>query len=159
LISPLKIVILALVAACFMACSLKSKEVLHMERQLEFLDNTREVNQLLGDSIFVEKCGFLRNKKEGKRYLILKVRTTPSDNYFVHRQLAAHVRFVLGDTITTENWQLTPIFFKYNQDRYLLQEFKTKAKRELRHVHLFIKSNHAALSNSIDIEPIIINND
>lgn len=141
-----------------MGCKPKSKELLHMERDLEFLDNTRDINESLSDSIFVEKIGFLRDKENQNRFVIIKVKNLPSNTYFTANELTIKTAFFINDSLQKEVWGLKPKYFSYKGMKYLYCEFSTKSIKELKSTQLSIKG----VSNSnktITLLPIIINND
>ena len=63
-------------------CTLKDKTTLHLERELQFLDNVKEVNANLGDSLFVNKVAVIRDSDRDLRTLVLSLSNTISDSYF-----------------------------------------------------------------------------
>ncbi len=139
-------VILIIIILTVTSCLNKSKFDLHMERGLDVLDNTIEVNQEINE-IFIKKIGVILDRNKDTRVLIMEVE---NDSLIKMPEIKiVALKEILGKFHNKEVWKFKPNFKIFKKNQYLFHEIKTD-------INTRIDTLYLSLNNSND--SLVINN-
>ena len=77
-----------LIILIVVSCRLKTKTELYLERGLDILRNKKAVNFTFTEGVQVEEVGVIRDQKENKKTLVLKL-IKPVDQDFIREHMMA----------------------------------------------------------------------
>ncbi len=134
------------------ACITKSKFDLFMERGLDVLDNTIEVNQLIGD-INIESIGVIFNAENKERLLVLKIKNDSLEN--IPEMEITALKEILHKYHKKETWKFIPKFRNFENYNFLTYQLRTKIKNRVD--TLYIKTSNS--SDSLILNNLYLNNE
>ncbi len=104
------------------SCKLKTKTELYLERGLDILSNKKEVDFSFGKDIKVAEIGIIRDQKENKKTLILKLDGPVNQEFLNEHILGIEAQIVQDKKILKKNLDFKPELTTINQHYYLVSE-------------------------------------
>lgn len=144
------------------ACNLKTKTELYLERELDILDNVISINNgKLGDEILVRKIGVIRNRDKNTRDLILLLDSVPISER--ENQLIRIIAYkeILGTWHKSDTWdiKINPISNKKNQ--YIVHDLVSRIEIRADTLKMFLidAEREMAISDTIQFNNLYLDND
>ncbi|MCL6266669.1 hypothetical protein [Flagellimonas myxillae] len=157
----LAIVFLVALAIVNVSCSPKSKTELYLERGLDILSNKKEVDFTLLEGITIEEVAVIRDKKEDKKILVLKMDPKASTEKLEGYTMRARAR-IKNDTFRIENWDFNPVLTETKEYKYLTKEIALE-ENQVRKLTLFLyktgNERKTKVGSALEIKKLITDND
>ncbi|MEM9001240.1 MAG: hypothetical protein AAGB24_13330 [Bacteroidota bacterium] len=96
---------------------------MYLERGLDILSNKKEVNFELHDGIRINEVGVIRDKKEHKKILVLKMDNQVTDALLRDYTVRLRAR-IKTEEARIENWDFVPSICVTNGHTYLTKEIE-----------------------------------
>jgi len=103
------------------SCKLKTKTELYLERGLDILSNKKEVNFSFGGNIKVKEIGVIRDQKENKKTLVLKLDGPVNQDFLNDHILGVKIQIKQGKKILKKNFDFKPQLITVNEYNYLVR--------------------------------------
>lgn len=101
------------------SCKLKTKTELYLERGLDILSNKKEVNFSLGGNITVKEVGVIRDQKENKKTLVLKLAGPVNQGFLNDHILGVRIQIKQDKKTIRKNFDFKPLLITVNEYDYL----------------------------------------
>lgn len=103
--------------------SCKPKTQLYLERGLDILSNKHELNYRINEDVIVNELGIIRDQKEGKKTLVLKLGDSATNTIDKDIVIGLTVWIIDKDKKKRiEKWDFIPKFTQVNKYKYILNE-------------------------------------
>ncbi|MFL0352891.1 hypothetical protein [Xanthomarina sp. GH4-25] len=106
----------------------KPKTDLYLERGLDILSNTKEVNFNIFKGITINEIGVIRDQKEGIKTLVFKLDEDTSKEAFNNDNIFGIRVWIIDDNKNKriENWDFNPKLTQVKKYKYITKEIKIK---------------------------------
>ena len=123
----IKSAILVAIVLIVASCSLKSKTELYLERGLDLLSNKQQVDFALSEKVIVEEVGVIRDKKEGKKVLVLRMHPSTEQAHLDGNKIHLRTRIKQKDNaVRIEEWDFSPNLLEFGGHKYLTTELNVE---------------------------------
>ncbi len=120
-------IIVLLFASLAIACTLKPKTELYLERGLDILSNKKQVEFTLHDSIEIKQIGIIRDKKEQKKVIVFMMNCKTDSMSLIGLRVGLRARIKGDDNgARTERWDFEPRIIERKGFRYLTKDIILK---------------------------------
>lgn len=103
------------------SCKLKTKTELYLERGLDILSNKKEVDFSFVGNIKVKEIGIIRDQKENKKTLVLKLDGPVNRDFLNNHMLGIKVQIEQDKNIIKKNFDFKPELITVNEYNYLVR--------------------------------------
>ncbi|MBT8291918.1 MAG: hypothetical protein KJN70_01485 [Eudoraea sp.] len=103
------------------SCKLKTKTELYLERGLDILSNKKEVNFSFGENIIVNEVGVIRDQKENKKTLVIRLDGPVNIDFLNDHMLGIEVQVVQNKNVTKKNFDFRPELISIKEYNYLIR--------------------------------------
>jgi len=103
------------------SCNLKTKTELYLERGLDILSNKKEVNFSFGGNITVNEVGVIRDQKENKKTLVLKLDEPVNIDFLNEHMLGIKIQIRKDKKVLKKNFDFKPQLITVNEYNYLVR--------------------------------------
>ena len=101
------------------SCNLKTKTELYLERGLDILSNKKEVDFSFGGNITVNEVGVIRDQKENKKTLVLKLVGPVNQGFLNDHILGVRIQIKQDKKTIKKNFDFKPQLITANEHNYL----------------------------------------
>ena len=122
------------------SCKLKTKTELYLERGLDILSNKKEVNFSLGGNITVKEVGVIRDQKENKKTLVLKLAGPVNQGFLNDHILGVRIQIKQDKKTIRKNFDFKPLLITVNEYDYLARVIDVPQDK-IKQMDLFFLSN------------------
>jgi hypothetical protein len=122
----------------------KPKTDLYLERGLDILSNKKEVNFSLYQDITINEIGVIRDQKEGKKTLVLKLDDMTTQEAFNNDNIIGIRVWIVDENKVkrNEDWDFKPKLTTVKNYKYILQEIKIKEDQVQKiKIYMYIKED------------------
>ena len=144
------------------SCKLKTKTELYLERGLDILSNKKEVDFSFGKDIKVAEIGIVRDQKENKKTLILKLDGPVNQDFLNEHMLGIEAQIIQDKNILKKNLDFKPKLIIVNQYNYLVSEIDVPQDKIKQMTLFFYRTNDPEkqiVSGPLKLNNIITYND
>lgn len=103
------------------SCKLKTKTELYLERGLDILSNKKEVNFSFGGNITINEVGVIRDQKENKKTLVIKLDGPVNTDFLNEHMLGIEVQVAQNKNTTKKNFDFRPELISIKEYNYLIR--------------------------------------
>lgn len=103
------------------SCKLKTKTDLYLERGLDILSNKKEVNFSFGGNITVNEVGVIRDQKENKKTLVIKLDGPVNTDFLNDHMLGIEVQVAQDKNVSKKNFDFKPELISIKEYNYLIR--------------------------------------
>lgn len=109
----------------------KSKTELYLERGLDILSNTKEVNFNIYNDIIINEVGVIRDQKEKTKTIVFKLDQNAKEDSIEDYYVIGISVWIIdkNNKKRKENWDFKPELIKANEHKYFLKKINVKEDR------------------------------
>lgn len=151
---------LILFSSLLFSCKLKTKTELYLERDLDILSNKKEVNFSFNDDIEIEEIAVIRDKKENKKTLVLKLENSTVQKNFLNCLFKITAKIEQEDGAKRiDEWEFEPIITVAGENRYILKQINIKEDKIQKFTIQLVKNNEKLNDKALIVKNLYTYND